>query len=277
MWISKLPLGETLAVGIDTLSRVAAPVLDVVTAQLERALDGTSAALLACPVPLFIAVVALLTQLLRRRWGLTLFVAGALALIANLGFWVATLQTLTLVLAATSCCMAVGVPLGVAAAHHPRFASVLEPVLDLMQTVPTFVYLIPALTLFGLGTVPGLAATVVFAVAAPIRMTALGLRGVPHELVEAGRAFGHGGWSLLWRVELPHARASLGAGLSQCLMLSLSMVVVAALVGGDGLGKPVIRALNTADVALGFDAGLCIVLLAIVLDRLLRRTEERTS
>jgi glycine betaine/proline transport system permease protein len=165
----------------------------------------------------------------------------------------------------------VGVPIGIAAAHRPRFYAVLHPVLDLMQTIPTFVYLIPTLILFGLGVVPGLISTIIFALPAPIRLTHLGVAGVPRPLLEAGEAFGASRWQLLWKVELPHALPTIMAGLTQCIMLSLSMVVIAALVGADGLGKPVVRALNTVNVARGFEAGLAIVVLAIMLDRLCRR------
>jgi len=167
----------------------------------------------------------------------------------------------------------IGVPLGILAAHKPMFYTAMRPVLDLMQTVPTFVYLIPTLTLFGLGVVPGLISTVVFAIAAPIRLTYLGICDVPQELMDAGKAFGCSRRQLLTRIELPHAMPSIAAGVTQCIMLSLSMVVIAALVGADGLGKPVVNALNTADISLGFEAGLAIVLLAIMLDRICKQPE----
>jgi glycine betaine/proline transport system permease protein len=143
-------------------------------------------------------------------------------------------------------------------------------VLDLMQTIPTCVYLIPTLILFGLGVVPGLISTVVFAVAAPVRLTHLGISSTPRQLIEAGQSFGASRTQLLWKIELPHAMPAIMAGLTQCIMLSLSMVVIAALVGAGGLGKPVVRALNTVNVAMGFEAGLAIVILAIVLDRICR-------
>jgi len=174
-------------------------------------------------------------------------------------------------------CVLIGVPLGIVAAHKPMFYTVMRPVLDLMQTVPTFVYLIPTLTLFGLGVVPGLISTVVFAIAAPIRLTYLGIRDVPDELMDAGKAFGCSRRQLLSRIELPHAMPSIAAGITQCIMLSLSMVVIAALVGADGLGKPVVNALNTADIALGFEAGLAIVLLAIMLDRICKQPEAKVG
>ena len=169
---------------------------------------------------------------------------------------------------------AIGVPVGIAAAHRPRLYAALRPVLDLMQTLPTFVYLIPTLVLFGLGVVPGLISTVIFALPAPIRLTQLGISSVPTALREAGQAFGATPMQLLWKVELPSAAPTILAGITQCIMLSLSMVVIAALVGAGGLGVPVVRALNTVQVGMGFEAGFVIVLLAIVLDRISRPPDK---
>ena len=172
---------------------------------------------------------------------------------------------------ATGLCMLIGVPLGIMAAHRPWLYTALRPVLDLMQTIPTFVYLIPTLILFGLGVVPGLISTIIFALPAPIRLTYLGrIRGA-EAADRGGRGVRRQRRQLLWKVELPYAMPTIMAGLTQCIMLSLSMVVIAALVGADGLGKPVVRALNTVNVARGFEAGLAIVLLAIMLDRLCKR------
>ena len=165
----------------------------------------------------------------------------------------------------------IGIPLGIVAAHRPRLFTILRPVLDLMQTIPTFVYLIPTLMLFGLGMVPGLISTVIFAIPAPIRLTHLGISQVPQYLIDAGKAFGATRMQLLFKVELPHALPNIMAGLNQCIMLSLSMVVIAALVGADGLGKPVVRALGSVNIAQGIEAGLAIVIVAIVLDRLLKQ------
>ena len=156
---------------------------------------------------------------------------------------------------ATGLCMLIGVPIGIAAAHRPWLYTAIRPILDLMQTIPTFVYLIPALILFGLGVVPGLISTIIFAIPAPIRLTYLGVASAPKPLIEAGEAFGATRRQLLWKVELPHAMPTIMAGLTQCIMLSLSMVVIAALVGAGGLGKPVVRALNTVNIAQGFEAG----------------------
>jgi glycine betaine/proline transport system permease protein len=172
-------------------------------------------------------------------------------------------------------CIVIGVPLGIAAAHRPVLYQILRPILDLMQTIPTFVYLIPTLVLFGLGAVPGLISTVIFSIPAPIRLTHLGITSVPLQLREAGEAFGATRMQLLFKVELPYALPTIMAGITQCIMLSLSMVVIAALVGADGLGKPVVRALNSVNVSMGFEAGLAIVILAIILDRVCKRPERR--
>jgi glycine betaine/proline transport system permease protein len=210
---------------------------------------------------------------LHRSWRLVALIAAGLLLILNLGFWEEMTETLALVLFATLICIALGIPLGIYAARRPWFYAGLRPVLDMMQTIPTFVYLIPTLILFGLGMVPGLISTVIFALPAPIRLTYLGISGVPKPLVEAGESFGATRWQLLWKVELPHAMPTIMAGVTQCIMLSLSMVVIAALVGADGLGKPVVRALNSVNIAQGFEAGLAIVIVAIILDRVLKQVE----
>ena len=239
--------------------------------------DGLTDVLAAVPAPLMILGIAALAYALRRSWPLALFAMLALTFILNQGYWQATVETLALVLCSAAVATAIGVPLGIAAAHRPWLGQALRPLLDLMQTLPTFVYLIPTLILFGLGTVPGLISTVIFALPAPVRLTQLGIEQVPRPLLEAGRAFGATSWQLLWKVELPSARHTIVAGITQCIMLSLSMVVIAALVGAGGLGVPVVRALNTVRVGMGFEAGFAIVLLAVLLDRICRPPEARVS
>ncbi|CAH0210359.1 Glycine betaine transport system permease protein OpuAB [Pseudomonas sp. Bi123] len=275
MWITqeKLPLGEHIARYVDWLTQHGAGVFDSISLSLSGIITVFTSALLWFNPLALIALFALLAYYIQRKVSLTLFVAFSFLLIFNLGYWQETMETLSQVTFATLVCVIVGVPLGIVAAHRPWFYAALRPVLDLMQTVPTFVYLIPTLTLFGLGVVPGLISTVVFAIAAPIRLTYLGICDVPEELMDAGKAFGCSRRQLLARIELPHAMPSIAAGITQCIMLSLSMVVIAALVGADGLGKPVVNALNTADIAMGFEAGLAIVLLAITLDRICKQRE----
>ncbi len=229
---------------------------------------------LQAPHPLVvILVITAIAYLLRRSVAIAAFTAAGLLLIVNQGYFKETTETLALVLASTAVSMLFGVPLGIAAARRPWVYSAMRPVLDLMQTIPTFVYLIPALILFGLGMVPGLIATVIFAIPAPIRLTRLGIISTPPALVEAAVAFGATPMQVLRKVELPFAMPQIMAGLTQTIMLSLSMVVIAALVGASGLGVPVVRALNTVNIAKGFEAGLCIVILAIILDRMFRTSD----
>ncbi|MDK2776265.1 MAG: choline ABC transporter permease subunit [Pseudomonadota bacterium] len=269
----KLPLGEYIEIFFDWLVDSAAGFFDAVSVSLEWLIVSSTDALLWLPPLAFMLLLSAITWWLHRSLALVAFVALSLLLIWNLGYWEETMQTLSLVLYATLLCILVGLPAGIYAAHNPWVYTIIRPVLDLMQTVPPFVYLIPTLTLFGLGVVPGLISTIIFAIAAPVRLTYLGISEVPKEIVEAGQSFGMTPRQLLWRIELPAAASSIAAGVTQCIMLSLSMVVIAALVGADGLGKPVVRALNTVDIASGFEAGLAIVLLAILLDRLFKQPE----
>ena len=247
----------------DNLSAVLAGVVNVILWVLQT------------PHPLVVvAIVTAASYWFRRSIGVTLFTLLGLLLIINLGYWKATTETLALVLAASFVSMAVGIPLGIAAARRAWIYAVMRPILDLMQTIPTFVYLIPALVLFGLGMVPGLIATVIFAIPAPIRLTRLGIISTPPSLVEAAQSFGATPMQVLRKIELPFAMPQIMAGLTQTIMLSLSMVVISALVGAAGLGVPVVRALNTVNIAMGFESGLCIVILAIILDRLFRSSDE---
>ena len=264
----KLPLGDYIELFFDWLIDNASGFFDVIAESLEWILLVSTEGLTWIHPLVFTLAITALAYWRQRSVSLSIFTAASLLLIWNLDYWHETMETLSLVLYATVLCVLIGVPLGIYAAHQPRFYAVLRPVLDLMQTVPPFVYLIPTLTLFGLGVVPGLISTIVFAIAAPVRLTYLGISEVPKEMLEAGESFGATRSQLLWRIELPAAASSIAAGITQCIMLSLSMVVIAALVGADGLGKPVVRALNTVDIASGFEAGLAIVLMAILLDRL---------
>jgi glycine betaine/proline transport system substrate-binding protein len=270
----KIPVGDAMTVAIDTIKTHGTFLFDGISIVIRGMVDGVTAALRLLPAPALILGIAALAYALRRSWTLTAFVALALLFILNQGYWIATLETLSLVLVATLASAAIGVPLGIAAAHRPRLFAALRPVLDLMQTLPTFVYLIPTLVLFGLGVVPGLISTVIFALPAPIRLTHLGISSVPRPLIEAGQSFGATPMQLLWKIELPSAATTIVAGITQCIMLSLSMVVIAALVGAGGLGVPVVRALNSVQVGMGFEAGFTIVLLAIILDRMSRPKER---
>lgn len=270
MTIPKIPVGRWAADGFDWLETNLAIVFDTLSLLLEGMIDGILWLLQTPPELIVIAVFVGLTYALQRRWQPALLVALGFLFVLNQGYWEETTESLTLVLSACVVCMGVGVPIGIAVAHRPKLYAWVAPVLDLMQTLPTFVYLIPAIVFFGIGMVPGLIATVIFVLPAPIRLTQLGISNTPTALVEAAQAFGATPRQLLWKVELPSAFPQIMTGLNQTIMLSLSMVVIAALVGADGLGVPVVRALNSVNTALGFESGFVIVVVAIMLDRALR-------
>ncbi|MEO9655798.1 choline ABC transporter permease subunit [Marinomonas sp.] len=276
-WLTdnKIPLGAWMENFVDWLVDAAAAFFDLISITLETMIVSMVDAIEWMHPLAVIGVILGLVWFLHRSIGLIIFIAAALLLIINMGYWVETLQTLVLVITATTISVLIGVPIGIAAAHRPWLYTILRPILDLMQTIPTFVYLIPTLILFGLGYVPGLISTIIFAIAAPIRLTYLGISEVPNELREAGLAFGCTKSKLLYKVELPSAMPNIMAGITQCIMLSLSMVVIAALVGADGLGKPVVRALNTVNISQGFEAGIAIVLVAIMLDRICKSPTAR--
>lgn len=237
---------------------------------LNFILDGLVNLLLIVPPVLLALVIAVVAWLLQRSRPLAIGVFLGLIFIINQNLWKQTVQTLVLVVAAAAMAMAIGVPLGIWAAHKPKVYRVMLPVLDLMQTLPTFVYLIPVLTLFGLGNAPGLIVTIIFVIPTAVRLTHLGVVSVPKSIIEAGEAFGATKNQLLWKVELPSALPTIMAGLTQSIMLSLSMVVFAALIGAGGLGTEINRALGSRRIDLGLEAGLAIVVLAIVLDRMTR-------
>jgi glycine betaine/proline transport system permease protein len=276
-WITdnKIPLGKWIEGIFDLLKEHAAVAFNAFSDGLGFLIDGLIDLMQATPALVLVALFAALAYWLHRSVGLVALIVFSLLLILNLGYWEETIETLALVIFATGLCMLIGVPVGIAAAHRPWLYTAIRPILDLMQTIPTFVYLIPALILFGLGVVPGLISTIIFAIPAPVRLTYLGVSSAPKPLIEAGEAFGATSSQLLWKVELPHAMPAIMAGLTQCIMLSLSMVVIAALVGADGLGEPVVRALNTVNIAQGFEAGLAIVLVAILLDRVCKQGAAR--
>jgi glycine betaine/proline transport system substrate-binding protein len=273
--LPRLPLGRWAERGIGFVADHFRGRIRTFTARLEAFLAGTIALLARVPPLLVIAVACAVSFIVQRSWRLVLLLAAGLFLILDLGYWQATIETTALVLFSAGLAIVVGVPVGIAAAHRAWLYTLLRPLLDLMQTIPTFVYLIPALMLFGLGMVPGVVSTIVFALPAPIRLTYLGIRGVPVPLREAGLAFGATPLALLVKVELPHARPAILAGATECIMLSLSMVVIAALVGAQGLGESVVRALNAVDIARGFEAGVAIVIVAVLLDRVLRHGRRR--
>lgn len=264
---AKLPLDTGIETGIDFLTRQLAVPLSIFSSVLRHIADGLDLALLSTP-PLLLIFLTGLVMGYARTWKHALFAALALLLMFNLGLWQETVMTLALVLTAALLAIAVGIPLGISIAHNDLAYSITRPILDFMQTIPPFVYLIPAMMFFGLGKVPAIAATFIFATPPAIRLTRLGFVEIPDELIEAGHAFGANWWQMLWKVEFPSAMPTIMTGINQTIMMSLSMMVIAAMIGAKGLGQEVLRSLSWIDVGMGFEAGIGIVILAIVIDRL---------
>jgi glycine betaine/proline transport system permease protein len=262
-----IPIDRWVTTLVDFLMDHAQGLFDIISIALDSLTYGIEEALLFPPAGLLIA---LLTGLAwwRTRWRFALFTAASLLLIVGMDLWAETIVTLALVIAATLVSLGLGIPLGIMAARRDWVERAIRPVLDLMQTMPAFVYLIPAAMFFGLGRVPGVVATIVFAMPPAVRLTNLGIRQVPKDLVEAGLAFGCTPWQLLMKVQLPTARPSIMAGINQTIMLALSMVVIASMIGAGGLGDTVLRGIQRLDVGLGFEGGLGVVILAIILDRI---------
>jgi len=204
----------------------------------------------------------------RVGWRFAIFATASLLLIYATGFWDQTVITLGLTLSSTLISLVFGIPLGIWAAKNKHVQMIVRPILDLMQTMPAFVYLIPAAMLFGLGRVPGILSTVIFAMPPAVRLTSLGIRHVNLEIVEAGQAFGCTPWQLLYKVQFPNALPSIMQGVNQTIMMALSMVIIASMVGAGGLGNDVLASIQRLDIGLGFESGLSVVLLAIILDRL---------
>ncbi len=272
-----LPIGQWIKNGLDFLNSHFSNEFRRVSMRAELIINGLMEFLLGIHWLILSALFVIFSFCLRRSFKLSVLIFVGLMIIVNLSLWKETIQTLVLVGLSTVISIIIGVPLGIWAAHRQMVYSIVRPLLDLMQTLPTFVYLIPTLILFGLGVVPGLISTIIFAIAAPIRLTYLGITKVPADLKEAVLSFGASPLQQLLKVEIPSAWSSIMAGLSQCIMLSLSMVVIAALVGAEGLGEPVVRALNTVDIKLGCEAGLAIVIVAVILERLLSGSANFSS
>lgn len=261
-----VPIGRAVSDFVDWLLAALPWLFDGVSSVMQALVDGLTAVLTGPPAWLVIVVLTL-SALAVRGWGLGLYAALAFTLVLSLELWEETMQTLGLVLVAAALAGVVAIPLGVLAARSRAVSTVARPVLDAMQTTPVFVYLIPAVFFFGVGVVPGVVATTIFAIAPGVRLTELGIRQVDREVVEAAHAFGARPGQVLREVQLPMALPSIMAGVNQMIMLALSMVVVAGLAGAAGLGAVVVRAVTQLDVAAGVEGGLAVVLLAIFLDR----------
>jgi glycine betaine/proline transport system permease protein len=262
----RIPVGDWAEAGVEWLRDNLSGLFDVITIVVRFLVDGLTDVLMATPMPLLIAIFALIGWML-RSWQMALGTVLAFLLIAAMDLWVPTLQTLSLVLIATVVALMIAIPLGIWSARNDSVRAILKPVLDFMQTMPAFVYLIPAITFFSIGVVPGLVATVIFALPPGVRLTELGIRGVDSETVEAGQAFGATPGQILRGIQLPLATPTIMAGVNQVIMLALSMAVLAGIVGADGLGKIVVQSVSTVNLALGVEAGLGVVIIAVYLDR----------
>jgi glycine betaine/proline transport system permease protein len=269
MQLPKLPVGEAVEMLVDWIDEYFGWLLDGISEGLGYLIEGFQDLLIATPPPVLILILSVLVWFVtRRNIRLAALTALGLLLIWNLELWDLAMLTLALVLASTALALAISIPVGIAAAGSDALNAALRPLLDLMQTMPSFVYLIPAVIFFGLGSVPGTIATVVFAMPPALRLTNLGIRQVPTELIEVADAFGSTPRQKLFKVQLPVALPTIMAGVNQCIMLALSMTVIASMIGAGGLGYQVLVGIQRVDIGMGFEAGLAIVIIAIVLDRI---------
>jgi glycine betaine/proline transport system permease protein len=262
----RLPLGTWVASGVDWIKTNLDGLLDVVSFVVTSLVQGLTF-LLLLPYFYVVIVIAALIAWLVRSWQLAIGTVISFTLIVAMGLWVPAMQTLALVLVAALVAVIIAIPLGIWSARNATVRAVLKPILDFMQTMPAFVYLIPAIVFFSIGVVPGLVATVIFALPPGVRLTELGIRGVDSETVEAGQAFGAKPGQILRGIQLPLAMPTILAGVNQVIMLALSMAVIAGMAGADGLGKMVVEAISTVNIAKGVEAGLGVVLIAVFLDR----------
>ncbi|MBR8640433.1 proline/glycine betaine ABC transporter permease [Streptomyces tuirus] len=261
-----IDLGTPVSKAIDWLTENLGPVFDgISTVMLE--LVNAVLTVLTAPHALVVTGVFTLLALSTKKWGFVVFTLVSFLLIQGMDLWIPAMESLAVVIVASAIAVGIGVPIGVWAARSGRASGVVRPILDFMQTLPVFVYLIPAVFFFGIGAVPGVVATTVFAIPPAVRLTELGIRQVDKEVVEAALAFGAKPRQLLRDVQLPMAMPSIMAGVNQVIMLALSMVVIAGMVGAGGLGSIVVRGISTLDIGAGFQGGLSVVILAIFLDR----------
>ena len=273
-FVPRIPLGEWVDTFVDWMTTTFRPLFRFVKDVLVGIYDGLDAVLSSPPfwvVALALAALALLA----KGWKLALGSLVGFVVIAGVDQWDNAMDTLALVLLSAVLALVVAIPLGIWAARNDRVSTVVRPVLDFMQTMPAFVYLIPTVVIFLTGPVPGIIATIIFAMAPGVRFTELGIRQVDKEVVEAGQAFGSTPGRILRQIQLPLALPTIMAGVNQVIMLSLSMVVIAGMVGAGGLGEDVVAALQRVNVALGFEAGLAVVILAMFLDRVTSALGDR--
>lgn len=267
MGIPKIPLGQAVEWLEHWLELYFGPVFDLILTVIGGMVQGIETGLTILPALVVIVLFAALSYWI-GKWRLALFAVIGLLLIDNLGLWGPTMQSLALVLTASILAVVIGVPIGILCAQSNNFKNIVTPILDFMQTMPAFVYLLPAVSFFSLGVVPGVIASVIFAIPPTIRLTNLGIRQVSEELVEAADAFGSTPWQKLIKLQLPLAMPTMMAGINQTIMLSLSMVVISSMIGSQGVGTYVYRAVSQAKTGAGFEAGIAIVIIAILLDRM---------
>jgi len=262
----RIPIGEWVDVAVSWIKDNLDGLLDFISFIVKFLVNGLTDVLLGTPIVAVIIIAALIAWLVRSIW-MALGTAVSFVLILSMNLWVGAMQTLSLVVVAALVAVVIAIPLGIWSARNATVRAVLKPILDFMQTMPAMVYLIPAIVFFSIGVVPGLVATVIFALPPGVRMTELGIRGVDSETVEAGQAFGATPGQILRGIQLPLAMPTIMAGVNQVIMLSLSMAVIAGMAGADGLGKLVVEAIATVNIGKGVEAGLAVVLLAVFLDR----------
>ncbi|TYB31622.1 MAG: ABC transporter permease subunit [Candidatus Mcinerneyibacterium aminivorans] len=276
MPVEKIPLGDWIESFVNFLVNNFSGPFNAFSNLISTLISGFESGLSFLPPIVLILIFAVIAYK-RKGWGLSIFVIIGFGLLWNLQLWPELLTTLSSIITSVLVALIIGIPIGIIKAHSKIVHHITRPILDFMQTIPPFVYLIPALMFFGLGTVSGVIATVVFAIAPPIRLTYLGIIQIPDELKEAGEAYGANPWQMLYKVEIPGALPSIMMGINQCIMLALSMVVIAAMIGAGGLGKIVLRSLSVVDIGMGFEAGIGIVIIAIALDRMFGKKDDKDT
>ena len=267
--IPSIPLADWTERAVDWVTDTFDGAFDVLDSGIDLVVGSLEAVLLAPPALLMVAILGVVAFLL-ASWRVALFTVLGLVFIISLNLWEAAMQTLALVLAATVVALVIGIPIGIIAAKSAAIETAIRPILDIAQTMPAFVYLVPIVVLLGIGPGPALIATVIFAMPPAVRLTMLGIQQVPKDTVEAAHAFGATPWQTLFKVELPLSLKTIMAGVNQVIMLSLSMVVIAGLAGAGGLGEPVVTGLSQLNVGISFVGGVGIVVIAIMLDRVTR-------
>lgn len=262
-----IPIGLFVEKFIDFLLNNFQPVFSSISKTIEGFMSSVEGALLYLPPLIFMVILALIAWFLANR-NIAIFTILSLLLVFGMGLWVSFVQTFVLVIVSGIFSLIIGIPMGILSSSYKTLDRVTTPILDLMQTMPPFVYLIPAVMFFGIGQVPGVISTVIFAMPPAIRLTKLGLKQVPDELEEVGHSFGLKPMEMLFKIKLPMALPSIMAGINQSIMLSLSMVVIASMIGASGLGSKVLNGIQRMEIGIGFEAGLSVVILAIILDRI---------